>query len=67
MTAERRRADPMLQTYAAVLREVAGYEITGERLEAAMPLIRQMVSAIRLMDEVDVSEIEPMVAFRCLP
>ena len=66
MTAEQGDADPLLQTFAVMLREVAGYDITGERLEAAMPLIRPMVSAIRLMDEVELGDTEPMVAFRCL-
>jgi hypothetical protein len=67
MTAERDAVDPLLQAYATILREVAGYNITEERLEAAIPLVRHMVQAIRMMDEVDVSEIEPMVAFKCLP
>jgi hypothetical protein len=67
MTTDTEVPDDLLQTYTFMLQEVAGYDITKERLEAAMPLIRHMVRAVRMLDEVDVSEIEPMVAFRCLP
>lgn len=67
MTTDTKASDSLLQTYTIMLHEVAGYDITKERLEAAMPLIQHMVKAIRMLDEVDVSEIEPMVAFKCLP
>jgi hypothetical protein len=67
MTADRDGADSLLRTYAIMLHEVAGYDIGDDRLAAAMPLMRHMAVAIRLMDEVDVSEVEPMLSFRCRP
>jgi hypothetical protein len=57
-------SDALLAACDAVLREIAGYPITAERLNAALPLIREIQSAIRAMDEVDVSASEPMTTFR---
>jgi hypothetical protein len=59
--------DPLLVACDALLREVAGYPLSADRLEAAVPLIREILSAIRMMDEVDVSASEPMTTFRPLP
>jgi len=56
--------DPLLAACDAVLREIGGYPITPDRLNAALPLIREILSAIRTMDEVDVSASEPMTTFR---
>jgi hypothetical protein len=60
-------SDPLLVTCDAVLREIGGYPITPDRLNAALPLIREILSAIRAMDEVDVSASEPMTTFRPVP
>lgn len=59
--------DPLIAACDAVLREVAAYPITPERLHSAGPLIVEIVSAIREMDEVDVSGVEPLTVFRLLP
>jgi hypothetical protein len=59
--------DPLLAACAAMLREVAGYPITVERLQAAGPVIREVLTAIRALDEVDVSRVEPMTIFRARP
>jgi len=48
----------------AVLREIGGYPITPDRLNAALPLIREILSDISAMEEVDVSDSEPMTTFR---
>ena len=56
--------DALLVACDAVLREIAGYSITPDRLNAAVPLIREILSAIRAMDELDVSAFEPMTTFR---
>jgi hypothetical protein len=50
-----------------MLREVGGYPITVERLQAAGPVIREVLTAIRALDEVDVSRVEPMTIFRARP
>jgi hypothetical protein len=50
-----------------LLREIAGYPITPERMDAALPLVREMLRAIRILDEVDLGVIEPMTIFRPLP
>jgi hypothetical protein len=57
-------SDPLLRACDAVLREVAGTPISPERLEAARPLIAEIITAIRSMDEVDVRDIEPATVFR---
>jgi hypothetical protein len=57
-------SDALLVACDAVLREIAGYPITSDRLSAALPLIREIQSAIRAMDDVDVSASEPMTTFR---
>jgi hypothetical protein len=57
-------SDALLVACDAVLREIAGYPITPERLNAALPFIREILSAIRAMDELDVSASEPMTTFR---
>ena len=57
-------SDTLLVACDAVLREIGGYPITPDRLNAALPLIREILSAIRAMDEVDVSASEPMTTFR---
>ena len=57
-------SDALLVACDAVLREIAGYPITVDRLNAALPLIREIQSAIRAMDDVDVSASEPMTTFR---
>jgi hypothetical protein len=59
--------DPLMAACAALLREIGGYPIDHVRLEAALPLIRSMMTAIRAMDEVDVRGVEPMTVFRPLP
>jgi hypothetical protein len=59
-------SDALLAACSAVLREVAEYPITPERLEAALPLVKEMIAAIRMMDEVDVDGIEPATAFHTL-
>ena len=59
--------DPLLAARAAMLQEVAGYPITGERLQAARPVIREVLTAIRALDKVDVSRVEPMTIFRARP
>ena len=59
-------SDALLIACDAVLREIAGYAITSDRLNAALPLIRETLSAIRAMDEVDVGASEPMTTFRPL-
>lgn len=59
-------SDALIVACDAVLREIAGYPITPDRLNAALPLIREALSAIRLMDELDVSASEPMTTFRPL-
>jgi hypothetical protein len=59
-------SDALLAACSAVLREVADYPITAERLEAALPLVKEMIAAIRMMDEVDVDGIEPATAFQAL-
>jgi hypothetical protein len=58
--------DALLLACDAALREIAGYPITSDRLNAALPLVRETLSAIRAMDEVDVSASEPMTTFRPL-
>jgi hypothetical protein len=57
-------SDALLVACDAVLREIAGYPITSDRLNAALPLIREIQAAIRAMDDVDVSVSEPMTTFR---
>jgi hypothetical protein len=56
--------DALLVACDVVLREIAGYPITSDRLNAALPLLRAILPAIRAMDEVDVSAAEPMTTFR---
>ena len=57
-------SDTLLVACDAVLREIGGYPITADRLNAALPLIREILPAIRAMDEVDVSASEPITTFR---
>jgi hypothetical protein len=57
-------SDTLFVACDVVLREIGGYPITPDRLNAALPLIREILSAIRAMDEVDVSATEPMTTFR---
>ena len=57
-------SDALIVACDAVLREIAGYPITPDRLNAALPLIREALSAIRSMDELDVSASEPITTFR---
>ena len=57
-------ADPLLRACDAVLREVGGTTVTPERLAAAGPLITEILAAIRMMDEVDVNNVEPATVFR---
>jgi hypothetical protein len=52
---------------AAMLREVADYPISSERLADAWSLIEEMIAAIRTLDEVDVSNTEPVTVFRIAP
>ena len=59
--------DPLMAACAAMLQEVAGYPITAERLQAARPVIREALTAIRALDKVDVSRVEPMTIFRARP
>jgi hypothetical protein len=57
-------SDLLLQTCEALLREIASYPITSDRLLEALPLIKDSLAAIRRMDEVDVSGLEPMTVVR---
>lgn len=59
--------DPLWTACDCVLREVSGFSIPSARLEAALPLIREIMVAIRSMDEVDVSSVRPMTEFRLEP
>ena len=59
-------SDALLVACDVVLREIAGYPITADRLNAALPLIREIQSGIRTMDDVDISASEPMTTFRPL-
>jgi hypothetical protein len=54
----------MLIACEAVLRDIASYPITSERLLQALPLIKESIAAIRTMDEADVSGLEPMTVMR---
>jgi hypothetical protein len=54
----------MLIACEAVLRDMASYPITGERLLEALPLIKESIAAIRTMDGADVSGLEPMTVMR---
>ena len=67
MTIPQDDPDPLLAACAAMLQEVAGYPITAERLQAAGPVIREVLRAIRVLDKVDVSGVEPMTIFRPRP
>ena len=67
MESEDRDSDPLLSACDAVLREIANAPISHERLEAARSLIAEIVTAIRMMDEVDVRGIEPATVFRVIP
>jgi hypothetical protein len=60
-------ADKLLTTCEALLRELSDYSITPERLIAATPLIDEIHVAIRMLDEVDVSRVEPVTVFRPSP
>jgi hypothetical protein len=59
--------DPMLIACEAVLREIASYPVTSERLLEALPLIKESIAAIRTMDEADVNGLEPMTVMRLAP
>lgn len=59
-------SDGLQAACEALLREIAGYPITPERMAAALPLIKEMLRAIRTLDEVDVASVEPMTSFRAL-
>jgi hypothetical protein len=67
MTIPQDDPDPLLAACAAMLQEVAGYPMTAERLQAACPVIREVLTAIRALDKVDVSGVEPMTIFRPRP
>jgi hypothetical protein len=67
MTIPQDDPDPLLAACAAMLQEVADYPITAERLQAAGPVIREVLTAIRALDKVDVSGVEPMTIFRPRP
>lgn len=56
--------EPLLAACDAVLRELAGFPTSPERLDASVLLIREIMSAVRAMDEVDVRDVEPMTTFR---
>lgn len=60
-------ANKLLTICEALLRELSDYPITPERLNAAAPLIREIHEAIRMLDEVDVSGVEPVTIFRPSP
>ncbi len=60
-------SDGLLAACDTLLREIAGYPITPERINAALPVIRDMLRAIRMLDDVDLGAVEPMTTFRPLP
>lgn len=60
-------ADNLLIACETLLHELSYYPITPERLTAAAPLIREIRAAIRMLDEVDVSGVEPVTVFRPSP
>ncbi|MET3923935.1 hypothetical protein [Devosia sp. 2618] len=67
MTQIDNKDDAVLLACDAMLREVGNMPLTPARLEDASGVIRSIVAAIRTMDEVDVSEVEPAFAFRVKP
>jgi hypothetical protein len=60
-------SDPMFIACEAVLRDIASYPVTSERLLDALPLIKEAIAAIRAMDEADVKGLEPMTVMRLAP
>ena len=64
MTDQPTESDPLFLACDALLREIAGTEISTDRLSDALPVIRETIAAIREMDEVDVAGVEPATAFR---
>jgi hypothetical protein len=60
-------SDPMFIACEAVLRDIASYQVTSERLLEALPLIKESIAAIRAMDEADVKGLEPMTVMRLAP
>ena len=48
----------------SLLHEIAGYAITEERVEEALPLIRDLLGHIRHLDEVSVETLEPATTFK---
>ncbi len=63
MTAEK-NSEALLAACDAMLREAGGFPLSAERLAEAGPVIEGIVKAIRTMDELDVSEVEPAFSFR---
>ncbi|KAA0971900.1 hypothetical protein FPY71_01875 [Aureimonas fodinaquatilis] len=57
-------ASALLTACDAMLREVGGFPLAADRLQEAEPVIAGIVRAIRTMDEVDVSDLEPAFIFR---
>ena len=67
MTEVKAEPDRIAALCEVLLHEIGGYPITSERLDASLPLVRDMLRAIRTLDELDLSSIEPMVSFQPLP
>jgi hypothetical protein len=55
--------DRLFLTAQALLAEV-GYPITEERLTQALPLMREILAEIRILDELDLEGVEPITVFR---
>lgn len=64
MTTPDRSNDAVLAACDAMLREVGGFLLSAERLAEAGPVIEGIVKAIRTMDELDVSQVEPAFSFK---
>ncbi|MRX37577.1 hypothetical protein [Aminobacter sp. MDW-2] len=55
--------DTLQAAYEVVLKEMGNYPTQAERLEDAMPLLREILGEIRRLDEIDLDEIEPATTF----
>ncbi len=57
----------LLAACEAMLREVSQFPITPERLADAGVVFRDVIAAIRALDEVDLEGVEPATHFRVRP
>jgi hypothetical protein len=55
--------DPLLLAVTAMLRELADFPITEDRLAEARPIVEATLVAIRSLDEADVEGLEPATQF----